>query len=132
MLNEFIGMKFTNLSDESDTKIYIHLKDFWLNPYTEDSVAKQAFVSFAGGELNYSLIANVVIYVKITKNGKEVEKTFKATGEKGYVQGIGTGTQTGNLYRGKESSINTRAATINNANNKALMMLNKFMEANEL
>ncbi len=132
MLNEYLGMKFSNVDNNSNTKITIQLKDFWVNGYSTDSAAKQTLVVLGGGELNYVFIANLEVYVKIIKDNKTIEKTIKATGENLSVTGIGTGTETSYIYKGKRGGNYTNSDAINIANNKAIMMINKFIEANQL
>ena len=51
-----------------------------------------------------------------------------ATSEDTFVSGIGTGTSTSNVHRGKDSTQHTHARNINKANNKVIMMMNSYFE----
>jgi len=132
MLNEYFGNKFTRLNQGSDSKIKVVLKDFWIEQYSTDSQGMQLLAAFAGGEINIMCIAKVKVLLAVNKNGEEFTKVISTSSEDSYVQGIGTGTSTSNIYRGKNSVEHTHARNINKANNKIMMMINSYLEEIEL
>jgi len=73
-------------------------------------------------------IAKVKVLLIVTKNSEESTKIISTSSEDSYVQGIGTGTSTSNIYRGKESLEYIHARNINKANNKIIMMINSYLE----
>lgn len=128
MLNEFMGNKFTNLSPNGSTKIKVTLKDFWVEQYSTDSGGKQTLTVLFGGETNIMCVAKVKILVSVNRNGNVSTKVITGSSEDSYVSGVGTGTSTSNIYRGKDSIEHTHARNINNANNKVLMLLNAYLD----
>lgn len=128
MLNEYMSNKFTNLGPGDSTKINVSLEDFYIEQYTEESTGAQVVTALFGGETNYTLVAKVKVLLTINRNGKEFSKIITGTSEDKYVQGIGTGTSTSNLYRGNDSLENIHAKNINKANNKVLMLLNAYFQ----
>lgn len=128
MLNEYFGNKFTQLNQGDSSKIKVVLQDFWIEQYSTDSQGMQLLAAFAGGEINTMCIAKVKVLLTINKNSEEFTKIISTSSEDSYVQGIGTGTSTSNIYRGKDSLQYTHARNINKANNKIIMMINSYLE----
>ena len=128
MLNEFMGNKFAKLSPSGTTTIKATLKDFWVEQYSTDSGASQALAVFAGGEINMMCVAKVKVLLTVNRNGEEMTKIISITSEDTFVSGIGTGTSTSNIHRGKDSIQHTHARNINKANNKVIMMMNSYFE----
>ncbi|MBC8180068.1 hypothetical protein H8E88_02985 [candidate division KSB1 bacterium] len=128
MLNEYMGNKFANLSPSGKTVIKATLKDFWIEQYSTDSGGKQVLVALVGGEINMICVAKVKVLLTVNKDGEELTKIINVTSEDTYVSGIGTGTSTSNIYRGKDSIEHTHARNINKANNKVIMMINAYFE----
>lgn len=128
MLNEFMSSKFAQLADDGKIEIKIALVDFWIEQYSIDSNGKKVLVALVGGETNIMCAAKAKIHVTTNLNGELQEKDISATSEEAYVAGVGTGTSTSNIYRGKDSLENTHARNIDNANNKILIILNRYLE----
>jgi len=128
MLNEFMGNKFSNLSPNGETTIKAVLQDFWIEQYSTDSGGKQVLAVLAGGEINMICVAKVKVLLIVNRNGEELTKIITVTSEDTYVSGIGTGTSTSNIYRGKDSIEHTHARNLNKANNKVIMMINSYFE----
>jgi|APSaa5957512493_1039668.scaffolds.fasta_scaffold98406_1 hypothetical protein len=128
MLNEFLENKFSKISPNGSTTITAVLKDFWIEQYSTDSGGKVALAVLVGGEINMMCIAKVKILLTINRNGEELTKIISVSSEDTYVSGIGTGTSTSNIYRGKNSLEHTHAKNINKANNKVIMMMNSYFE----
>ena len=128
MINEYIGNKFSKLSDNGGVTITLELKDFWLEQYPVDSGGKIAMAALIGGEVNIMCLAKVKVLLTINKDGQEFTKIINGTSEDTYIAGYGTGTSTSNLYQGKNSLENTHANNINKANNKVVMLMNSYFE----
>ena len=132
MLRDYLSMKFNSVDNSSEPKIKVVLKDFWLEQYSPDSNAKKWLTALGGGELNVIIVANLDLVYEISKGGTSVTKAVRVSGDSTHVTGAGTGTSTSNVYRGKESIEFEVADAINTANNKALAMLNQFIESNQM
>ncbi len=128
MLNEYMENKYSNLAPDGQTAVKVTLKDFWIEQYSTDSGGKQFLVALGGGEITIMCVAKVKVLLTVNRNGKESNKIINITSEDSYVSGIGTGTSTSNLYRGKDSLEYTHANNINKANNKVVMMINSYFE----
>jgi len=133
MLSGYMETKFATTSDPApDAQISVRLKRFDLYQYSTDSTAKQVLVAFGGGEINQILKAKVVGAVSLVVNGAKRERRIVASSEDTFVTGVGTGTSTSYMYRGKDSIEHAHARNINKANNKFLMQVNAFLEENGL
>lgn len=129
MLKEYMESKFTNISQtDSDVSVEIALTKFDLSHYSADSGGKQFATSMFGGETSFLLGAKVIGNIIVNKNGEKLEKKLVASAEDTFVNGVGTGTSSSNLYKGKDSINHTHARNINKANNKFLMQVNSFLE----
>ena len=128
MMKEYMGNKFMNINDAGDTSIKATLKDFWLEQYSTDSTGMQLLVAFGGGETNIICVTKVKVLLTINHNGEEYTKMISVSSEANHVSGMGTGTNTSNLYRGKESIQHVHANNINKANNKVVMMMNSYFD----
>jgi len=132
MAKEYLGNKFLNMDSSGSTTIKLHLKDFWVEQYSTTSAGMQALAAFGGGEINYVLVARAKSVVTVNHNGEENTKVLSASSENNYVQGIGTGTSTSNIYQGTNSIEFKHAENINKCNNKMLMAMNSFLESLDL
>jgi hypothetical protein len=132
MIKDYLSMKFNAVDQMSDPKIKVTLKNFWIEQYSPDSTAKQVFVALGGGEINVMVVANLDLVYEISKDGTPVTKSVRVSGDSAHVAGIGTGTSTSNIYRGYNSIEFRIADAINVVNNKAIAMLNQFIESNQL
>ena len=128
MLKEYMSNKFTNMNSTGNTKITAVLKDFWLEQYSPESGGKKFAVAMFGGEINYLCIAKIKVFLSVYHNGKKYEKIISTTSEDTYVHGVGTGTGTSSIYKGKNSVEHVHARNINKANNKLVMMINSYLE----
>ncbi|MFZ3072260.1 MAG: hypothetical protein WA162_03345, partial [Thermodesulfobacteriota bacterium] len=85
--------------------------------------------ALGGGEINMMVVAHLDLIFEISESGKEPKiKNVHVTADSSHVAGIGTSTTTSNIYRGKESIEYRVADAINAANNKAIAMINQFIE----
>jgi len=128
MVNEFMGNKFAKLSPNGTTIVKANLKEFWIEQYSIDSGGKQVFTALFGGETNVMCVAKIKVILSVNRNGEDLTKIISITSEDTFVSGIGTGTSTSNVYRGKDSVQHTHARNINKANNKVIMMMNSYFE----
>ncbi|MFH1235805.1 MAG: hypothetical protein V1685_02600 [Parcubacteria group bacterium] len=131
MIRDYMSMKFSSMDSVSDPKIKVTLKDFWLEQYSTDSKGRQWLVALGGGELNIMVVANLDLVYEISKGGASVTKAVRVSGDSAHAAGIGTGTSTSNIYRGNQSIEFRVADAMNAANNKAIAMLNQFIESNQ-
>ncbi len=132
MLRDYMGMKFSSVDSASQPKIQVTLKDFWLEQYSTDSTGKKWLVALGGGELNILVVANLDLIFEISNGGSTVNKIIRVSGDSAHVTGIGTGTSTSQVNRGSQSIEFRVADAMNAANNKAIIMLNQFIESNQL
>ena len=128
MLNEFMGNKFAKLSPSGTIIVKATLEDFLIEQYSTDSAGKQVLAALAGGEINIMCLAKVKVLLTVIKDGEELTKIISVSSEDTYVSGIGTGTSTSNIHRGKDSLEHTHARNINKSNNKVIMMMNSYFE----
>jgi len=130
MLSEYMRSKFTNLPQSSgEVLVDIFLNKFTISQYSTDSSGYQVMVALAGGEINKILEAKVSGSVRVVINGESHEKRIISSSESNYVSGIGTGTSTSNVYKGRNSIQHIHAQNINKANNKFLMQINSYLES---
>lgn len=132
MVKEYLGNKFMNLNTDGSTTIKIHFQDFWIEQYSTTGAGMTTLAVLGGGEINYVLVAKTKSVVTVNHNGKEISKILSASAESNYVQGIGTGTSTSNIYQGENSIEFKHGENINKCNNKMIMILNGFLESLEL
>lgn len=133
MVTEYMSSKFTNLSKSSgDVSIHIDLNKLSISQYVTNSDGEMWMVMLAGGEITQILTAKVVGKVSVTINGAVHVKKIVASSENTFISGMGTGTSTSNIHRGKQSIQHVHAENINKANNKFLMQINSFFEELEL
>lgn len=128
MISEYMSDKFPNINPNGSTKINVTLEDFYIEQYSEESTGKKVLTALFGGENNYILVAEVKVLVTVNHNGQESSKIITGISEDRYIQGVGTGTSTSNVYRGNNSIENVHASNINKANNKVLMLLNSYFQ----
>jgi hypothetical protein len=132
MVRDYVAMKFTGVDAASDTRVKVILKDFWLEEYSPDSGGKQFFAVMAGGEINMTVVANMDLTFEVEKAGVPASKVVRISADSSHVSGFGTRTSTSNVNRGSDSIQYRVADAINSANNKALIMLNQFLESNQI
>ena len=132
MLHEFMANKFLKMSPDAETRIKVTLTDFWIEQYTTDSTGKAVMAAFFGGEVNSVCVAKVKVLVNVNRNGVDYSKVLVGSSEETHVAGYGTGTKTSYMYKGKDSIEHVHAKNINNANNKILMLMNRYFENMDL
>jgi hypothetical protein len=128
MIKEYLENKFTKIQENGNVKINVVLEDFNVEMNIVGGDEKAWSVSLVGGEMTTILTAKVKVKLNIVNDGKVYEKNIATSADENYVSGVGTGTQTSNLYRGADSWELTIAKAINSANNKVVMMMNSYFE----
>jgi hypothetical protein len=131
MLNEYNRKKFPSQETDDILKIFIHLDDFWIEEYITDNETIR-FLSFLGGlgsgsSTNYMLTANMFLTVKLLKDGELLTKTIFVNFENTFRTG-GGGEESKSNYGGMTSLTGTHALNINHINNRAIMILNTYLE----
>jgi hypothetical protein len=120
MVKNYIENKFPNISLDGMTKIFISLEDFWF----EESSSMSANAVILGGAPMYTTAVKLKILVKIIKDGKENVKIITSSAEDSHTRG-------GRPNWREETNIFV-AGIVNDANNKALMLLNSFFSEMDL
>ena len=128
MIQEYLGLKYPSGPGE-DIKVEVTLEDFWLEEYSPESGGAQALKTFFGGEIQIILKAVVVLQVQMATGEKTQQRRIKVTADETYVQGYGTYTSSSLVHKGQGAIEFKFASAINKANNKAMMMLDKFLGA---
>ena len=128
MIREYIELKYPSGPGEG-TKVEVALEDFWLEEYSPESGGKQTLKVLFGGEIQIIVKAVVVLQVQVTTGEKTQQRRIRVTAEETYVQGYGTNTSSSLIHKGQGAIQFKFALAINKANNKAMMMLDKFLAA---
>jgi hypothetical protein len=129
MFSEFISNKYTNItSTNPQQNITVNLKDFWIEYYTEEGAGAQFAVAMVGGEVNYTIKAKANVQLLVETNGKSFEKNIISSAEEIFVYGVGTGTNTSNIYKGENSAEAKVGKATNSVFNKVIMIANKFLD----
>jgi hypothetical protein len=121
MVTEYVGNKFANVNAQGQTQVSVELQDFAIEEFSPDSQGMQILTALAGNpnDIRVNTGARLKMLVTINRPGREASaKVITAT-----VQEDGSE---------RKTLATAHAATINAVNNKALMMLNQFLEAEGL
>ncbi|OPY86507.1 MAG: hypothetical protein A4E71_01553 [Smithella sp. PtaU1.Bin162] len=129
MVNDYIKMKFSDIDSKAPDKIKINLSDFWLEFTYPHSGGYMTLAVLGGGEVTTIITAHIEIKTEILKDGKIYKKTFPISADDSHIQGYGTGTRTSYVHQGYESQEYKIASAINSANNKAIILLNQFIDS---
>lgn len=131
MLGDYMSYRFSSTSTDK-VEMSITLKDIQITYRPLDSSGKQVMATLFGGELSYTYTTRLVFDVGLIVDDKDLSKTFVVSSEDTQIQGIGTGTSTSNYYRGKDSVQSLIGRSVDQSNNKFLMLLNNYLVENEL
>ena len=131
MLGDYMSYRFSSSSPDK-IDMSVTLKDIQITYRPLDSSGKQVVVTLFGGELSYTYSTKLVFDVGLVVDGKDLSRTFVVSSEDTQIQGIGTGTSTSNFYRGKDSVQSLIGRSVDQSNNKFLMLLNNYLVENEL
>jgi hypothetical protein len=131
MLGDYMSYRFSP-SSPNKVDLSITLKDIQITYRPLDSGGKQVAVTLFGGELSYTYTTKLVFDVGLMVDGKDLSRTFVVSSEDTQIQGVGTGTSTSNFYRGKDSVQSLIGRSVDQTNNKFLMLLNNYLQENDL
>ena len=132
MLNEYMRHKFFHMTPDAKIRIKVTLTDFWIEQYLTDSTGKVVESATVGGDVTSVCLAKVKVLVTINREGVEYSKILVGSAEDTYVSSFGTEAQKSYRYKGKESVEHTHAKNINTANNKVLVLMNRYFENMDL
>ncbi len=132
MVNDYLQYRFSNFSTQGGgIPLSFNIDEFYLYQYTMDK-GDATVASLFGGEYDIMCKAELVATIKLDKDGQTYTKKIVGSADNVYIQGVGTGTQTSGYYRGSESIQMVHARNIQDAQNKIVMMMGKFLEENGL
>ncbi|MDD4220576.1 MAG: hypothetical protein PHR10_10400 [Sphaerochaetaceae bacterium] len=117
MLTEYFTNKFLEIDPNSALAIEVKLDDFWVEYYVIDSSGMQLAKAITGAQNNYMSSANLIVLISLKHNDLVSKKRLSASAES-----ISSGAQT----------INVIGDSINQVNNKMLMLVNAFLAENGL
>lgn len=129
MLKDYLSMKFSAVDAAAPAKVKVTLKDFWIEQYNTASAGKQFMVAMAGGEMNIAVVAHLTLVFEFSNGGEPITKNVLVESDSTHVQGVGTYTTTSSYHRGRESIEFRVAEAMNGANNKAIALLNQFIDS---
>lgn len=131
MLSDFMSYRFSTSAPDA-INLSITLKDIEITFRPLDSGGKQVAVALFGGELSYNYTTKLVFDLALVVDGKDLSRSFAVSSEDTQIQGVGTGTATSSYYRGKDSVQSMIGRSIDQTNNKFLMLLNNYLLENNL
>jgi len=117
MFNEYLQNKFFEIDPSALVSIDIKLDDFYVEYYTTDSVGTQILQGLAEMPSNYLSSAKLALIIRLNINGNIIDKRLTASTDV---------TTSGN------QSVNGIGDSINQVNNKMLMLVNAFLAENGL
>ena len=129
MLYDYIGMKFPAIDAAAPVKVKVTLNDFWIEQYNTSSTGKQIMVGLIGGEMNVAVVDHLALAFEFSNGRAPVTKNVLVESDSTHVQGIGTYTNTSLYNRGRDSIEFRVAEAMNGANNKAIALLNQFIDS---
>ena len=136
MIKKYFVMKFNSLEKTSDPKVKIVLKDFWIEEQSQPkSWGKVLGDILLGGHENLFIVANLDLKFEIIKDGDTFSKSVRVstdTTKTKKIRSILESSSKKSPEPEKTSDESRFATVINDANNKAIIRLNQFLEANEL
>lgn len=131
MLGDFMSYRFSTTASES-VNLGVTLRNIEITFRPLDSGGKQVAVALFGGELSYTYTTKLVFDLSLLVDGKDLSRSFAVSSEDTQIQGVGTGTSTSNFYRGKDSVESLIGRSVDQTNNKFLMLLNNYLLENGL
>jgi len=117
MISEYLQNKFFEFDASSPIALDIKLDDFYVEYYCTDNLGTQLLKGLAEAPSNFISSAKLVILIALNNNGEIINKRLSASTDV---------TTTGN------QSTKGIGDSINQVNNKMLMLLNAFLAENGL
>lgn len=128
MSKNYFEVKFSNIQSPSPKKIAIKLDDFYFEQFNTNTGGQVAAAALVGGELTNVIRVYLKSKVTITNDSATNSKVISSSAEENYIVGIGTGTSTSNIYKGENGPDFKLAKAVDDANNKAIMFIGKYLE----
>lgn len=128
MSKNYIEAKFSHIQAPSTKKIEIKLDDFYFEQFNTNTGGQVAAAALVGGELTNVIRVYLKAKVTVTNDSATNSKVITSSAEENYIVGIGTGTSTSNIYKGENGPDFKLAKSVDEANNKAIMFIGKFLE----
>ena len=132
MLNEYRTHKFFQMNPDAEIRIRVTLTDFWIEQYLTDSAGNVVKSASSGDEVTSVCSAKVKVLVTINRKGVDYSKILVGSAEETHVSGFGKEAQKSYRYKGQESVEHAHAKNINQANNKVLVLMNRYFENMDL
>ncbi len=129
MLKDYLGLKFASVNPDASAKLKVTLNDFWIEQYNTTGTGKQFMVAMVGGEMNIAIVAHLTLTFEYSNGGAPITKNLMIEADSMHVQGVGTYSGTSAYHRGRDSIEFRVAEAIDGANNKAIAMLNSFLDS---
>ena len=115
MLKEYMENKFLEISDTSPISLNIQLVDFYVEHYATESLGMMALNIFANEVSKTLSSAKLSLLATLTIDGQETQKRIIASAD---------------LMSSGEETEEKIGDSINQANNKALLLINAFLDEN--
>ncbi|MDD2423568.1 MAG: hypothetical protein PHG34_05100 [Candidatus Cloacimonetes bacterium] len=115
MLKEYVENKFLEISETSPISLNIKLVDFYVEYYPTDNAGTQALNILANLESNHLSSAKLSLVATLAIDGQETHKRITASADV--------------ISSGEQDEV-VIGDSINQANNKALMLINAFLAEN--
>ena len=122
MLTEYLSTKYISIIQDSDLKIIVTLKDFWIEQYNINSAGQQAATALLGGNTSYMCVAKIQVEIIVNKKGEIYKKNILVTSDDVYSHIIGQVPTYDNSFE------TTHSKNINDANKKVIILFNSFLD----
>jgi len=122
MLTEYLSTKYISITQDSDLKIIVTLKDFWIEQYNINSAEQQVATALLGGNTSYMCVAKIQVEIIVNKKGEIYKKNILVTSDDVYSHIIGQVPTYDNSFE------TTHSKNINDANKKVIILFNSFLD----
>jgi len=130
MFREFISSVFAGPGD--DVQVELRLLEVDIRSENQDSGGRQFMVAMAGGELTSIKSVRQRAQITLHYNGEKHDKLLVGTASTSDVDGLGTGTETSNFYRGQQSDEMIYGRLLNDSSNKLVLQASQFIRSLEI
>lgn len=115
MLKEYVENKFFEISETSPISLNVTLVDFYVEYYATDDAGTQLLNIIGDAPSNHLSSAKLLLMLTLGKDGQELTKRISVSAD---------------VSSSGEQSVVEIGDSINQANNKALMLINAFLAEN--
>ena len=130
MFGEYLTSTFSGPG--SDVEVELRLNQVELRSESLDSGGQQFATALVGGELRSVKRARQRALLTVRTGGETYEKTLVGSASTEDVDGIGTGTETSNVYRGQDSDEAIYGRLLSDSSNKLILQAAQFIRSLEL